>query len=225
MARALPGALLAARDAVLCAVGPQRGLCFRQTTNAAEAKTLGVCLLPRLPGTSLLPPGEVGLAGVGKATLRPSCGFPSSRGPADFERGAQFCTAWTVAGIYRCDSARPPAQKRSGGPPQSKHFRESGECWAPHTEHRCRRRRRRRRRTRAGASRTWSSSSCSSTAPRSRRSSRTSSGGTGAARTRRRRASRRCSRRRRQRPGAPQHQPPHRHAGRPSRRRSPCRKI
>ena len=136
--------------------------------------------------------------------------------------GAQFCTEGSC---WHPDSARPLAQKkRRGARHKSKHFRESGECWAQHTEHRCRRRRRRRR-TRAGASRTWSSSSCSSTAPIKRRSSRTSSGGTGAARTRRRRASRRCSRRRRQRPGALQSQPPPHLAGRPSRRPSPCRKI
>ena len=33
---------------------------------APQPKTLGACLLPRLPGTSLLPPGEVGLAERGK---------------------------------------------------------------------------------------------------------------------------------------------------------------
>ena len=130
----------------------------------------------------------------------------------------------TFVGIHRCDSARPPAQKTQRCSATRANTSARGECWAQHTEHRCRRRRRRRR-TRAGASRTWSSSSCSGTAPIKRRSSRTSSGGTGAARTRRRRASRRCSRRRRQRPGALQSQPPPPLAGRPSRRPSPCRKI
>ena len=51
---------------MLCAVGRRRGRVLGNDAARRRQKTLGVCLLPRLPGTSLLPPGEVGLAERGK---------------------------------------------------------------------------------------------------------------------------------------------------------------